>query len=230
MMLNINYSIHALVDTIVAILNVRDPYTFEHSMRVSALSEHIVSKMNICTEWADAIHMAAHLHDIGKIGVPDYILNKPGKLTKSEYEKMKEHPEIGYGIVSAIENLEKIALYVRHHHERWDGGGYPCGLRGKDIPLGARIIAITDSFDAITSSRPYHCNKSLDSAFEEIEIFAGTQFCPEVSHIFLELKDEIPSILEEVNQTILNKKTYCVTAEKNLLTRPSVSNLACQVK
>ncbi len=219
-MLSGNYSIHDLVESIVFILNTRDPYTYEHSWRVSALSELIASKMDISSEWQEAIHIAAHLHDIGKIGVPDYILNKPGKLTNSEYEKMKEHSEIGYGIVNGIKNLEKIALYVRHHHERWDGRGYPCGLSGKDIPLGARIIAVADTFDAITSSRPYNREKCIESAFEEIGHSSGTQLCPEVCQVFLGLQGEIPIILEEVNCEILKSKTICDNFGENQVSKP----------
>lgn len=203
-----NYSIHALVEAIVVVLDVRDPYTFEHSWRVSALSELIVSKMNISEEWEETIHIAAHLHDIGKIGIPDHILQKTGKLNESEYAQIKEHPEKGYRIVNSIENLERIALYVLHHHERWDGKGYPYGLKGKEIPFGARIIAVADTFDAITSSRPYREKRDIHSAFEEIRRSSGSQLCPEVCDVFLSLKDEIISVLKDVNKEIeLRKNT-----------------------
>lgn len=225
-MLSGNYSIHDLVESIVFILNTRDPYTYEHSWRVSAISELIASKMDISSEWQETIHIAAHLHDIGKIGVPDYILNKPGKLTNSEYEKMKEHSEIGYGIVSGIKNLERIALYVRHHHERWDGRGYPCGLRGKDIPLGARVIAVADTFDAITSSRPYSRSKNLELAFDEINLSSGSQLCPEVCEVFLGLRDEISVILEDVNCEISNQKTICDYSGEISFSEPENSGFA----
>lgn len=193
------------MEVIIVILNARDPYTFEHSWRVSALSEKIVEKMDISPTWEDVIHIAAHLHDVGKIGVPDLILNKPDKLTNSEFGMMKAHPEIGYNIVNSLPQLEEIALYVRHHHERWDGKGYPCGLKGKDIPFGARIIAVADTFDAITSSRPYRDGRSYAAALVEIERVSGSQLCPEVCTAFLELKDEIPQILEDVNKEIAAK-------------------------
>ncbi|NPD75312.1 HD-GYP domain-containing protein [Oceanispirochaeta sp. M1] len=200
-----SYSIHDLVETIIVILNTRDPYTFEHSWRVSALSEAISREMNVPNEYKESIHMAAHLHDIGKIGIPDYILNKTGKLTNVEYEKMKGHSEIGYEIVYGIENLKEIALYVRHHHERWDGKGYPSGLSGKDIPFGARIIAVADTFDAITSHRTYSKERSYDWAYEEIKASSGTQLCPEICDSFLDLKDDIPIILEEANNEIIQR-------------------------
>ncbi len=166
------------------------------------MSEKIVEKMDISHHWKEIIHIAAHLHDIGKIGVPDVILNKPGKLTSSEYQKIKEHPEIGYNIVNRIPQLHELALYVRHHHERWDGNGYPCGLKGKDIPLGARVIAVADTFDAITSSRPYREGKSYERAFEEIKKSAASQLCPEVSGIFIENREEIIETLINVNKEI----------------------------
>lgn len=187
------------MEVIVVILNARDPYTFEHSWRVSALSEEIVKRMNIASHWEETIHIAAHLHDIGKIGVPDLVLNKPERLTSAEYEMIKAHPEIGYNIVDSLPQLDEIALYVRHHHERWDGRGYPCGLKGKDIPFGARIIAVADTFDAITSSRPYRDRRGYEHAFNEIERAAGSQLCPEVVEVFLSCKDDIPRVLDEVN-------------------------------
>ena len=133
MISEIQFNIHDLMEVIIVILNARDPYTFEHSWRVSALCESMVGYMDIPKHWKDTIHIAAHLHDIGKIGVPDNILNKAGTLTWDEYKKVKEHSEIGYGIVNKLEAFHEIALYVRHHHERWDGRGYPMGLRGEDI-------------------------------------------------------------------------------------------------
>ena len=184
------------------ILNARDPYTFEHSWRVSAICETLVKHMNIPKQWEEILHIAAHLHDIGKIGVPDLILNKPERLTGAEYEMIKAHPEIGYDIVNSIPQLEEIALYVRHHHERWDGKGYPHGLKGKEIPFGARIIAVADTFDAITSSRPYRDKRSHLNAFDEIRRASGSQLCPEVCAVFLGIHDEITEILDDVNTEI----------------------------
>lgn len=194
--------IHDLMEVIVFILNTRDPYTFEHSWRVSALSELIVEEMDIPGKWKDIIHLAAHLHDVGKIGIPDRILNKPNHLNNKEYEIMKNHPEKGYEIVSRIEQLEEISHYVRHHHERWDGLGYPDGLKGKAIPFGARVIAVADTFDAMTSSRPYRVAVSYEEAYREIKRVSGTQLCPEISSVFLSLKDKIPVVLKDVNREI----------------------------
>ena len=199
------YSIHDLMEVIVVLLNARDPYTFEHSWRVSAISEKIVSRIDIAPHWEETIHIAAHLHDIGKIGMSDPILNKPERLNQAEFEMVKAHPEIGYQIVSCLKQLDEIALYVRHHHERWDGKGYPCGLKGKEIPFGARIIAVADTFDAITSSRPYRDKRSYELAFDEIARSSGSQLCPEVCAAFLDLRTEIPIILENVNIEIENR-------------------------
>ena len=148
-------SIHDLVDIVVTILDARDPYTYAHSWRVAGLCELTAKKLNMPDEWSEVLHIAAHLHDIGKVGVPDLVLNKQGPLSDCEYEQIKMHAEIGYRIIKQLPLLEDLSYYIRYHHERWDGKGYPCGLKGRDIPLGARIIAVSDTFDAITTTRPY---------------------------------------------------------------------------
>ncbi len=193
---------HQLIDTIISVLNARDPYTFEHSWRVAHISEIIARKMNIEEEWVELIHIAAHLHDIGKVGIPDNILNKSGSLTDVEYNTMKSHPKIGYDIVKNIELLEETSRYILYHHERWDGKGYPEGLSGKDIPLGARIIALADSFDAMTSKRSYKSATPVDKALSEIKRCRGTQFCPEVVDAFLTIESEIEEVLNQVNNDL----------------------------
>jgi len=185
------YSLHDLMEVVIQILDCRDPYTFQHSWRVAALCECLSARLEIPPDWEETIHLAAHLHDIGKIGVPDYILNKPGKLLLGEYELMKAHSEIGYKIVSKIPSLERTALYVRHHHERWDGEGYPLGLAGNEIPFGARIIAVADTFDAITSSRPYREGLCREEAYDIIRAESGRQLCPEACVAFLSSREEI---------------------------------------
>ena len=195
-------TIHDLIEVIIKVLDARDPYTFAHSWRVAEISEHIARNMPIEDNWVERIHIAAHLHDIGKIGVPDAILNKKGKLTPAEYETVKSHSIIGHGIISRIPILDDISLYVRHHHERFDGGGYPDGLAGRDIPLGARIIAVADTFDAITSHRHYRRAASYDEAFRIIQAGAGTQLCPECAECFLDMKERVPEILRKVNREI----------------------------
>jgi putative nucleotidyltransferase with HDIG domain len=201
-MLNQIYNLHELMEVIIQILDSRDPYTYQHSWRVAALCECMVSQLNLSQDWEETIHVAAHLHDIGKIGVPDYILNKPDKLTLGEYELMKAHSEIGFEIVRKIPSLEKTALYVRHHHERWDGCGYPAGLAGKKIPFGARIIAVADTFDAMTSSRPYQKGIPYKRAFEIIAEESGRQLCPEACEAFLNLQFEIVPLMEQINRKL----------------------------
>jgi putative nucleotidyltransferase with HDIG domain len=133
------------------------------------------------------LRRGALLHDIGKIGVPDNVLRKPTALSEGEWAVMKRHPEFGAQIISGIPFLEDVARIVRHHHERWDGMGYPDGLRGDRIPLGARIFAVGDSFDAMTSDRPYRRGLLIDAAREEIRRCANSQFDPAVVTAFLSI-------------------------------------------
>lgn len=194
--------IHELVEVVISVLDARDPYTYEHSERVALLSELIAREMKLDEKWVKLIHIAAHLHDIGKVGVPDYILNKQGRLSSSEFELMKSHPRIGYNIVNKIDMLSETATYILYHHERWDGKGYPYGISGKNIPVGARIIAIADSFDAMTSKRSYKDSMSIEEALVEIRSVRGTQLCPDSVDSFLRLEELLPDILGEVNKGI----------------------------
>ncbi len=195
---------HDLINIIISVLDARDPYTFEHSWRVAALSENIASKMDLDKKWVDIIHIAAHLHDLGKIGITDSVLNKKGRLSSPEFELMKTHPVIGYNIVRNIPELNEISSYVLHHHERWDGSGYPDGISGRDIPLGARIISIADSFDAMTTKRSYRDEVSIEEGLLEIERCSGTQFCPETTAVFLRMRNDIYDILESVRNDIFH--------------------------
>lgn len=126
------------------------------------------------------------LHDIGKVAIDENILNKPGKLIDEEWEKIKRHPEIGYRILSSVNDMAEMSEYVLAHHERWDGKGYPKGLKGEEIPLKSRIIAIADAFDAMTSERAYRSALSKEIAVEELIKNAGIQFDPELVKIFVE--------------------------------------------
>lgn len=194
--------IHKLVDSIISVLDARDPYTYEHSERVAFLSELIAKKMKLDQKMVELIHIAAHLHDIGKVGIPDYVLNKKGALTDSEFALMKSHPRIGYNIINNIDLLKETSLCILYHHERWDGEGYPCRLEGKEIPLGARIIAIADSFDAMTTQRSYRNQMTIEEACCEIKRVRGTQLSPDVVDSFLTLKDSLPDILKDLNLKI----------------------------
>ena len=145
----------------------------------------------------DDIELFAMLHDIGKIGVDGSILNKPGPLTQEEWAQMKLHSEIGYRIAMSTPALEHIAEYILHHHERWDGSGYPGGVKGTEIPLPSRILAVTDAYDAMTETRVYRKALQQSFALEEIERHAGTQFDPDIALLFASLMRE-----QNVNATI----------------------------
>jgi len=136
-------------------LEAKDPYTRGHSERVAALSRRLASAMGVAPAVVDTVGQAGLLHDIGKIGVPEAILRKPRSLSSEEWQIMRGHPVIGAQIVAPFEFFEGAARVIRHHHERWDGSGYPDGLMGEDIPLEARIVAVADVFDALTSERSY---------------------------------------------------------------------------
>ena len=130
--------------------------------------------------------MSGLLHDIGKIAIDENILNKPGKLTDEEWEEVKRHPEIGYRILSTVNDMSEMAGYVLAHHEKWNGTGYPKGLKGEEIPLQSRIITIADSYDAMTSERSYRNALSEEDAIEELKVNAGIQFDPELVKVFVE--------------------------------------------
>lgn len=178
----------ATLQALTVILDRRDAGTKGHSLRVTKYSIILAERIGITGQELENIRLGALLHDIGKIGIPDSILFKPGKLVPKEMDVMRRHPEIGYEMVSKIEFLKDAAPIVLHHHERFDGRGYPHGLRGEDIPVGARIFTIADSFDAMTSDRPYRKALPVEAALAEIKACSGEQFCPECVEMFLKIK------------------------------------------
>jgi putative nucleotidyltransferase with HDIG domain len=171
-------------------LDVRDSETGGHSDRVLRYMELLIEEVGADTGANQMLRRGALLHDIGKIGVPDNILRKPAALSEAEWTVMKRHPEFGARIVAGIPFLEDVARIVRHHHERWDGKGYPDGLAGEAIPIGARIFAVADSFDAMTSDRPYRRAMSIDEARAEVARCRGTQFDPVVADAFARIGRE----------------------------------------
>jgi putative nucleotidyltransferase with HDIG domain len=173
------------MNALVAALDAREHETEAHSRRVGEYTLHLAEVMGVDPALRDNIRKGALLHDIGKIGISDRILLKPGKLTAEEWIEMRRHPEIGYWILAGSRELRIASEIVISHHERWDGQGYPNGLSGEDIPLGARIFSVVDAFDALTSNRPYHRGVSYEIARLEIEMNAGTQFDPVVVEHFL---------------------------------------------
>lgn len=161
-------------------LALKDAYTGGHGRRVARYTRLIAEAMGLPETEMGAVSEAALLHDLGKIGIPDHILTKPERLTIGEFAVVQKHPAAGAEILRSIPPLRHHAMAVRHHHERYDGSGYPDGLRGTDIPLAARIIAVADAFDAMSSNRSYRRGISADRALNEIAQVAGSHFDPEV--------------------------------------------------
>jgi putative nucleotidyltransferase with HDIG domain len=170
----------ASVEALARAIDARDPYTYGHSARVARLSFEIAREMGLPPDELAVLGRAALLHDIGKIGVADRVLRKPGPLNKRDVIAMRAHPVIGYEMLKGLHFLESSLGGVRHHHEHWDGSGYPDGLRGEDIPKAVRILTVADALDALTSDRPYRAAMSFSSAFATIEAEAGIQFDPAV--------------------------------------------------
>jgi putative nucleotidyltransferase with HDIG domain len=172
-------------------LDLKDAETEGHSRRVTAYTIAIARKIGLTKEEINVIARGAFLHDIGKMAIPDDILRKPGKLTEDEMAIMKEHCYRGYKIISRIPFLAEAAEIVYSHQERFDGLGYPRGLKGEEIPLGARIFAIADTLDAMRSDRPYRKAQSIQAVRKEIELWSGKQFDPQIVKVFLEMPDNI---------------------------------------
>jgi putative nucleotidyltransferase with HDIG domain len=180
------------IKALVTALEARDEYTKGHTHRVSKYALMLGKYMGLTTYELDKLEIAANLHDIGKIGVKDDILLKPGQLSDEEYAKIQEHAVIGAEILRPLNSLQDVVPLILFHHERWDGQGYPSMISGKKIPLGARIIAVADTFDAITSDRPYRKALSEEKALKIIEENIGTQFCPTCGKSFLEMSQKGP--------------------------------------
>lgn len=175
------------VETMAQALDARDPYTAGHSLRVAAYSHALAQAMGLPAEDAETIRIAAQLHDIGKIGIPDAVLQKPGLLTPEEYGLIKLHPQIGRKILEKVGRFERLLAVVELHHENHDGTGYPYGLAGNNVPIAARIVHVADSFDAMTTTRSYRPALPLRAAMHEIERNAGRMFDPLAAKAFLRL-------------------------------------------
>lgn len=165
-------------------IDAKDPYTQGHSERVALMAGLLAEAVGYDSMSADRVRLAGRLHDIGKIGVPDRVLLKPSKLTDEEYELIKAHPTIGYDMLRAIPGLKDVLPAVRHHHERWDGRGYPDRLAGDSIDTCARILAVADTFDAMSSNRAYRSSRDRSEVLDEIRRGGGTQFDPELARVF----------------------------------------------
>jgi putative nucleotidyltransferase with HDIG domain len=192
----------ATLTALTSALDFRDNETGGHSDRVVAYMELLLEQMNISGAELATLRRGALLHDVGKIGVPDNVLRKATALSESEWAVMKRHPEFGARIIAGIPFLQEVARIVRHHHERWDGMGYPDGLKGDRIPLGARIFTVGDSFDAMTSDRPYRRALLINAAREEIRRCSATQFDPAVVTAFLSIPvDRLAAVADAAPHT-----------------------------
>ena len=186
----LNNYLNAVVSSLANAVETKDPYTRGHSERVSKYAAVIARGMNLPESEIEGLRIAGILHDIGKIGVPEGILLKFAPLTDAELEVIKDHPVVSAKIVEGVEFPWDIISVILHHHERYDGGGYPNGLKGEDIPLGARIMAVADTYEALLADRPYRRGLPKEKALEIIREAAGTQLDPEIVSVFLELVEK----------------------------------------
>lgn len=176
----------ALICACNQMLDLKDLNTGIHSTRLAEWGVRIARDLGLDESSLRDVEVAALLHDIGKIGVPDSVLKTPARLTESEWAVMRKHPEYGWAIIRLFEDFERASLFVLHHHERCDGAGYPAGLKDSEIPVGARIVAVIDAFDAMTSNRPYRAGLPFEEAIRRLIESSGTQFDTAVVNCFLQ--------------------------------------------
>ena len=188
------------IETLRHTVDAKDPYTRGHSDRVAEISVLIGQKLGLSDKDLRTLRIGGLFHDIGKIGVPDSILQKEAKLTDDEYSEIKNHPAIGVHILSTASIFNDIIPIVKHHHEKYDGNGYPSKLKGEDIPYLARITTIADSFDAMSSKRSYRNSLSLDVIKEEFRNNSGTQFDPKLADLFLDILENEYDKIEEIQE------------------------------
>ena len=181
------------IESLNATVEAKDPYTAGHSLRVQRIALSVGQELGLSVKELDALRFGALFHDIGKIAIPDVLLTKPGRLTDDEYELMKRHSAEGARIVAKFGRLRESVAIIRHHHERWDGRGYPDGLTGEDIPVAAAIAGLADAWDAMTIERPYQRALSTDEALDEVRSCRGTQFVPAVVDAFFEAVRKRPA-------------------------------------
>ncbi len=188
----------AIISSLEKALEERDYETEEHVRRMKDMAAGLGRKMELPEEKIDELTLLAALHDIGKISIADSIILKPRSLNAEEWKAVKKHPQVGYRIAESSAELAPIAKGILYHHERWDGKGYPKGLKGKDIPLISRIITIVDSYDAMTNDRPYRNALSKEEAIEEIRKCSGTQFDPKLAKMFIDIvnKEKVHAMAE----------------------------------
>ena len=181
-----------MLDALWRIMATRDLATAEHAVRVQRLAVAVAQEVGVGEELIAALHAAAPLHDIGKLAIPDHLLHRPGPLSRQEYEIVQQHAAMGAEILSGIEGGAPLAEIVRHHHENWDGSGYPDGLRGEGIPMGARILAVVDCYDALTSYRPYRKPLQHAEALAMIIGSRGSMYEPDILDAFVRVLQRFP--------------------------------------
>ncbi|HXG65827.1 MAG TPA: HD domain-containing phosphohydrolase, partial [Blastocatellia bacterium] len=191
----------SVLEMLAMAIQAKDEMTHDHLQRVKLFATRVGEKIGLSKEELEALRAGALLHDIGKIGVPAYILNKPGKLTEYEYEQVKMHPVIGADMLSNINFRYPVVPIVRHHHERWDGGGYPDGLKGEEIPLTARILALVDDYDTLRLGRPYKKARGREEALDYLRENAGVIFDPKLVEVFLPMIGRLEAEAAELNIT-----------------------------
>lgn len=179
------HNLAALVESLAYAVEIKDAHTGQHMYRTALLASACLEQIDYDLSLDEDVNYGFLLHDIGKIGVPDYILHKPGELTQDEWEIMRSHPEMGMRIVEPMGFAQETIDVIGYHHERWDGRGYPYGLEGTDIPLAARVFSVVDTYDALTCERPYRKALAKDIALHYISVEAGTRFDPTVVASFI---------------------------------------------
>lgn len=192
----------ALAEALSGVLDARDRYTARNSLRVAEYAEAIAREIDLPTEEVDRIRWAAQLHDVGKIGIPDAVLLKPGRLTAEEFGLIKLHPQIGRRILERARGFEPLLDAVELHHENYDGTGYPYGLAGERIPLAARVIRVADAFDAMTSNRSYRPALTRESAMETIHNGSGREFDPRCVWALLRRLRRMPNLASGVGELL----------------------------
>ncbi len=209
----------SLLDALAEVIDLRDPFVLGHSKHVTRYAVMIAQKLGLPEERVELIRKASLLHDIGKLGIPDRILLKPSKLSLEEYEVMKAHTTLGSGLLETSYGLSNLIPIVRHHHEWFDGSGYPDGLKGKNIPLEARIVSLADAVEAMASDRPYRKVSEPDEILLEIQRAAGTQFDPDIVKVFID------AVRPQADELIVNSgRKFRDEHEKSLVWRERREN------